>query len=138
VAEETGLTHSPWLALCPRRALELRDPDQRSLELLPSGTAVALVSDGLLGRWRLRGRARRAGVRVDRELIVVPSTRSPIVVLDDSRAAVGHFWSSVVAVPPGVTWAHAPLTVLLLAARRAPWRWTGAVVPGRVLVGSRR
>jgi len=134
----SGLGRSPWLALCPRDAVVLRDPDRLALDRLPSGTSVALVIDGPLARWRLRRRARRCGVVVERELIVVPGTRRPIVALDDTEASVRHFWSHVAAVPPGLTRTHVPATAVLLAARMLPWRWTGALAPGRVLVGSRR
>jgi hypothetical protein len=138
VADRRGLRSSPWRALCPSHVLEMRDPDLLTLQRLPSGTAVALVSDRWLSRGRLRRRARLAGVRIERELVVVPTTRSPIMVLDDEPLAVRHFWTSVAAVPPGVTRAHGPLSAVLLAMRVVPWRWTGAVAPGRVLVGSRR
>ena len=134
----TGLGRSPWLALCPRDAVVMRDPDPVSLGRLPSGAEVAMVTDGLLARRRLRRRARRSGIVVQRELIVVPGTRSPIVALDDTEAAVRHFWSHVAAVPPGLVLTHVPATLLLLAVRLLPWRWTGALAPGRVLVGSRR
>jgi len=118
--------------------LELRDPDLRLLCLLPSGTSVALVADGLLSRFRLRRRARLAGIRVDRELIVLPSTSAALVVLDDTATAVRHFWSDVAAVPPGVTWAHALASLVLVAVRSLPWQVTSVVAPGRVLVGVRR
>ncbi|MEP7088463.1 MAG: hypothetical protein ABI776_00040 [Nocardioidaceae bacterium] len=138
VDDGDGLVETPWRALCPRRVLELRDPSPRTLRTLPPGTEVALVSDRPFGSRHLRRRARRAGVVVSRELIVVPTTTSPLVVLDATEEAVGHFWSSVAAVPPGVTWASAPATVALLLARVLPWRWTTALVPGRVLVGTRQ
>jgi hypothetical protein len=138
VDDGRGLAEAPWRALCPRRVLELRDPALGTLQRLPSGTSVALLSDAPLSRRRLRHLARQAGIRVERELIVVPRTSSPIVVLDDTEESVRHFWASVAAVPPGLTWASAPASLALLAARRLPWRWTGALVPGRVLVGSRR
>ena len=133
-----GLRRSPWRTLCPRHVLEFRDPDVRELQRLPSGTAVALVADRWMSRRRLRRRAALAGVVVERELIVVPSTTSPLMVLDDDRTAVRHFWAAVAAAPPGVTWAHGPLSLVLLGMRALPWTWTGAVAPGRVLVGSRR
>lgn len=137
VDEGAGLAQAPWRALCPRRVLELHDPGLHSLRQLPAGTSVALVSGSPWARARLRRRARRAGIRIDRELIVLPTTASPIVVLDNSESAVQHFWSSVAAVPPGVTWAGAPASLALLLARRAPWRLTAAVAPGRVMIGSR-
>jgi hypothetical protein len=134
---DDGLQPAPWRALCPRRVLELRDPDLASLRQLPSGTAVAIVTDGPLARWRMQRRARLAGVRLERQLIVLPSTSTPIVVLDDAPSAVRHFWDHVAAVPPGVTRGHGPASLALAAARRLPWRVTGMVAPGRVMVGWR-
>lgn len=133
-----GLVQAPWRALCPDHVVELRDPDLLTLRRLPSGTAVALVSDALFGRARLRRRARLAGIRIERELIVVPDTRSPLVVVDDVESAVRHLWSSVAAVPPGLTWTAAPAGVALSLMQWMPWRLTGAVVPGRVLLGCRK
>jgi hypothetical protein len=118
--------------------LELHDPGLASLRQLPTGTSVALISGTPWARFRLRRRAHRAGIRIDRELIVLPSTASPVVVLDNSETAVRHFWSTVAAVPPGVTWANAPASLLLLLTRRLPWRLTGAIAPCRVMIGSRR
>jgi hypothetical protein len=138
VEEGAGLVQAPWRALCPPRVLELHDPDLRSLRRLPSGTSVALVSNGPLSRRRVRRHARLAGISVHRELMVLPSTSSPIVVLDDTAEAVRHFWTGVAAVPPGVTWAHAPASLVLTAVRRLPWRLTSLLAPGRVLVGVRR
>lgn len=138
VDDGEGLHEAPWRALCPRRVLELRDPTLHTLRSLPPGTAVALVTDGPLNRVRLRRRARRSGVRIDRELVVVPTTTAPLVVLNNTEDAVRHFWDAVAAVPPGLTWASAPAGIALRLGRRAPWRWTGTLTPGCVLVGSRR
>jgi hypothetical protein len=138
VDEGDALHRAPWRALCPRRVLELRDPTVHTLRSLPSGTAVALVTDGPLNRVRLRRRARRSGVHIDRHLIVVPTTTAPLVVLDDTEDAVRHFWGAVATAPPGLTWARAPAGVALWLGRRVPWRWTGILAPGCVLVGSRR
>jgi hypothetical protein len=137
-ATDRGLVDAPWRALCPRRVLELRDPELLTLQRLPSDTAVALISDSPLSRRRLRSLAHRAGIRIDRELIVLPSTRSPVVILDDDESAVRHFWSSIAAVPPGLARTSPAATATLAVARLVPWRCTGAVAPGRVLIGSRR
>jgi hypothetical protein len=131
------LAQAPWRALCPGRVLELREPTLCTLTGLPAGTDVALLSDSHLETARLRRRAVKAGIRIDRELIVVPSITSPLVVLDDVESAVRHFWSAVAAVPPGLTWASAPASAALVVARLLPWRFTGILSPGRVLVGSR-
>jgi hypothetical protein len=138
VEDGVGLTTAPWRTLCPQRVLELHDPDLSSLRQLPPGTSVALVTDRLFGRARMALRARLAGIEVQRSLVVLPSISSPLAVLDDNRSAVRHFWAVVAAVPPGVTWAHAPASLVLTAVRRLPWQLTGAIAPGRVLIGCRR
>jgi hypothetical protein len=79
-----------------------------------------------------------AGVDVSRELVVVPSTTRAIASFDDTGSAVHHFWESVAAVPPGLTRSAGPATVALRLARAMPWAWTGALAPGRVVVGTRR
>jgi hypothetical protein len=128
----------PWLVLCPPDAVVVRDPAAATVRALPTGTAVALVSDRPLSRRRLRRVAARAGVDVCRELVVVPSTTRAIASFDDTGSAVHHFWESVAAVPPGLTRSAGPATVALRLARAMPWAWTGALAPGRVVVGTRR
>jgi hypothetical protein len=76
-------------------------------------------------------------VRVERELIAVPSTRHPILLVDDDESAVRFLWDGLATVPPGLC-RTAPVAALALrAARSAPWEWTGAIAPGRILVGVR-
>ncbi len=105
---------------------------------LAPGTRVCLVQDGPFVRRSLRAACRRAGIVVDRELLAVPSTRRPIVLVDDKEPAVHDFWDSVVTVPPGITRGWLPATVLIRVCGRLPWTWTGAVAPGRVVLGTRR
>ncbi|MGH3445761.1 MAG: hypothetical protein ACRDPB_10340 [Nocardioidaceae bacterium] len=131
------LAGAPWLALCVPGAVQLRDPSSSELRALPPGSAVVLVSDRPLSRRRLRASARRAGVVVERELIVLPSTAHPVAAVDDTGSAVRHFWQAVAAVPPGLALSAAPAALGLRLARAVPWRWTGAVAPGRVLIGRR-
>ena len=86
---------------------------------------------------RLRALAGATAVRVERELIAVPSTRHPIVLVDDDESAVRFLWDGLATVPPGLC-RTAPVAALALrAARSAPWQWTGALAPGRILVGVR-
>lgn len=115
--------------------LEVRRLRVATLRALPPGTPVCLVLDAPGSRWLLRALARRAGVTVDRELIVVPSTRSPLLVLDDAAEPVARLWHGVATVPPGIARGWWAATMALHAARRMPWQWTGAVLPGRVVIG---
>jgi hypothetical protein len=135
---ERGLAHAPWRLFTTDEAVELRNPRRRDLHRLPPGTRVCLVADRPGARRRLRRTARRAGIALQRELIAVPSTRRPVVLVDDHQDAVGAFWRSVVAPPPGFSrgWLVATLTIVL--GRRLPWTWTGAVAPGRVVLGTKR
>lgn len=128
----------PWRLLGPEGMVETRGACAPALRALPVGTAVCLVEDRALARWRLRRLARRAGIVVERELIVLPRVSAPIVVLDDARESVTAFWQRIAAVPPGVARAHALADLAVRAARLLPWRVTGAVAPGRVLIGRRR
>lgn len=128
----------PWTVLCDSDVLLIAAPTRHALRQVPSGRQVALAVDRPLARLRLRRLARRCDVVVERELIVVPTTANPIAVVDDEESAVRHFWRSVVAVPPGITRAALVATLVLGAARSLPWSWTGAVAPGRVVIGRRR
>lgn len=135
--DETGDGAPPWSVLCEPDAVLIRRPDVEALRSVTAGRQVALALDGPLARWRLRRLARRGGVRVDRELVAVPSTTRPIAVFDDEESAVRHFWTAVVTVPPGVAGLAPLLTVALRLARRMPWTWTGALAPTRVVIGRR-
>ena len=126
----------PWLLLAPEGAVSvpaahLRRPD----DVPPAPISLVVCSSHPGGRRRLRRRARRAGLVVTRELIVLPTLRHPIVVLDDNAASVGDFWASIAAVPPGLARSATVAGACLRLARRAPWRWTGALAPGHVLIG---
>lgn len=131
------LAIAPWLALCGEDVVEIRAPRLSAVRSTRPGVTVVLLSDRPLSRWRLRRLAGRAGIEIDRELIAVPSTRHPVVLLDEAESAVRHFWDDVVTVPPGLALSSLPASVVLRLARSLPWRWTGAVAPGRVLIGRR-
>jgi hypothetical protein len=134
-----GRSTAPWLALCPEGTVEVDvRHGWRSARQLPAGTPVVLLDGPPFSRRRLRRLARRVSATVERELVVLPTAGHPIVLLDDTPEAVRHFWTSVAAVPPGLALAWLPATVVLWIAQRVPWTWTGAVAPGRVLLGTRR
>ena len=128
---------APWLALCPSAVRVLRDPTPNRVRIGAPGSQVVLVSDRLFGRRRLRRTARLGGLVVERELLVLPGTRRPLVAIDEDEAAVRHFWTAIAVVPPGLTWASLPTTAAVHVARRLPWSWTGSVLGGHVLIGRR-
>ena len=129
----------PWATLSPAATVTV--PAGRAHEVLPllgPGTPVALVSNRPFSRTVLRRLCRVHGVEVERELVALPSVVRPLVLFDDAEDSVRHFWSAVATVPPAPAWVTAPATAALAVAVRMPWRWTGVVVPGRVLLGVRR
>ncbi len=115
----------------------LRDPEPDRVRRTPPGRPVVLVTDRPVGRRRLRRTARRAGVTVERELLVLPGTRHALVSVDEDPTAIRHLWDAVAAVPPGLTWATLPASALVIVAGRLPWRWSGALLGGHVLIGRR-
>ena len=128
----------PWAVLCDPDVVLITTPNRQALRQVPRGRQVALAIDRPLARTRLRRLARNCDVVVERELIVVPTTAHPVATVDDEESAVRHFWHSVVAVPPGIARTAPIATVVLAVARSLPWSWTGAVAPGRVVIGRRR
>lgn len=131
----SSLSAAPWRALGPGGMVELRRPVLAQLLLLRSCTTVCLLEDRPLARLRLRRLARRTGLVLQRELIAVPTARHPLALVDDDADAVRHFWSAVATVPPGLARAALPVAASLALARRLPWGWTGAMLPGRVVIG---
>src|SRR6185436_8694186 len=69
----------PWLALCPPDVVLIDGFDRQALTALCPGTPVAVRVDAPRSRARLHALARATRVRVERELIAVPSTRHPIM-----------------------------------------------------------
>jgi hypothetical protein len=134
----------PWSVLCPEATvfIDVGAVGARAartwLRSLPAGIPVALSEDHALSRLRLRLLARTARVAVQRELVVLPRCADPVVVLDDAEASVRRFWTSFAAVPPGVDRAVLPASLAVWLAARMPWSWTGAVAPGRLVLGRRR
>ncbi|GAA3121624.1 hypothetical protein JOF29_006655 [Kribbella aluminosa] len=129
---------APWLQLCPPGTvgIDLRDGPVRADQLSSDGPVV-LVDQRPRSRHRLRRTAKELGVVLEREFVVLPTLDRPMVVVDDVEEAVRYFWTAVATVPPGFAFA-VPASAALGLARRAPWRWTGALAPARVVVGRRR
>lgn len=130
---------SPWMALCPFGTIEIdtRSIDAGTADQLNPHLPVVLIDQRPFSRRRLRRVARALSIEVEREFIVFPTLRRPLMLIDDTEAAVRHFWSAVATVPPGLAFTALPATALLALARILPWSWTGGVAPGRALVGRR-
>jgi hypothetical protein len=116
----------------PSRPLAVRDTAAR-VRALPAGSTVVLL-DHRRGSRRARRIAASAGVAVDREYVALPSLRRAIVVAEDSANALRWACRSLVAPPPAVTWAHAPVSGVIELLRRYP-TLASRLAAGRVVVG---
>jgi hypothetical protein len=131
-----------WRLLAPRGAVAVdvgsgpRAVRRAVAELraLPRGTPVVLLDHRPAGRLRARRLAAAGVIVIDRQYAALPSLRRPIVVAEDSRDSLRWACHSLVAPPPGITWAHALLDTAVKLLRRRPEAagWVGA---GRVVVG---
>jgi hypothetical protein len=142
----TALWTSPgqrWRLLAPEGAVAVDVSSgpravQRAiaeLRALPGGTPVVLLDYRPGGRWRARRIAAAGAVLIDRQYVALPSLRQAIVVADDSRDSLRWACRSLIAPPPGITWAHALFSMAVKLLRRRPevasWISAGRVVVGR-------
>lgn len=105
---------------------------------LASGTPVALWASGPLARLRGRSLARRAGLVVEREYVVLPTASNPTFYVEDSPTAMGWFTSRVLTPPPGLAVGTGMVGVALAAVRAlAPSSLLGALAPSRLAIGYR-
>ena len=104
------------------------------LRALPGGTPVVLLDHRPGGRLLARRIAAVGVVVIDRQYVALPSLRRAIVMAEDSRESLRWACRSLVAPPPGITWAHALLDIAVKLLRRRPEiaGWVGA---GRIMVG---
>lgn len=136
----TRVSGLPWSLLAPvgSPVIEVRGRRAGAVELLralPSRTPVLLTDSRPGARRRLRRVARKAGVRVQRECVVLPSLRAGLFVADDVPLTVSWLCRSALTVPPGTTWLAAPVDLAIRALSRLPWWVLGAIAPGRVVSG---
>lgn len=138
-AGQSRLAMSPWMVLCPLGTLEVdtRTIEEGIADELKPDLPVVLIDQRPFSRRRLRRLALELSIEIEREYIVLPTLRRPIVLIDDTEPAVRHFWTTIATIPPGLAFSAVPASALLSMARRLPWSWTGAAAPGRVLVGRR-
>lgn len=110
---------------------------RRALALAP-GTPVALWASGPLARLRGRRLARRAGLVLEREYVVLPTASHPAFYVEDSPTAMGWFTSRVLTPPPGLAVGTGLANVALAVVRAlAPSSLLGALSPSRLAVGYR-
>jgi hypothetical protein len=142
----TELWTSPgqrWRLLAPKEAVVVDMPSgllavrraSAQLRALPTGTPVVLLDHRPGGRLRVRRIAATGAVVVDRQYVVLPSLRKAIVVAEDTADSLLWTCRSLVAPPPGVTWAHGLVDAAIRFLRRRPgvagWLAAGRVVVGR-------
>lgn len=116
----------PWRPLAVRRTTAF-------VRALPPGLPVILL-DYRPGSRRTRRIASACALTVQREYIALPTLRSAIAVVEDSRDSVRWTCRSVLAPPPGSTWAHAPVHAAVAIVRRYPGL-ASRLAAGRVVVG---
>jgi hypothetical protein len=116
----------PGLLAARRVAVQLR--------ALPAGTPVVLLDSRPGGHLRTRRIAAAGVLVVDRQYVALPSLRNAIVVAEDTSGCLLWACRSLVAPPPGVTWAHALVDIAVSFLRRRPGL-AGWLAAGRVVVG---
>lgn len=130
VPEETARFDVPSSA-AGRQALQV------TLSRLPSGSWVALFDSGISARRRSRRLAARAGLRVTREYLAVPSVAAPLYLVEDRPETLSYFWSRLLVFP------FTPPALTLAELGRGLGRsigvkgWPGWLGPGRLTVGRR-
>ena len=116
----------------PSGPLAVRRTAER-VRALPGGSPVILL-DHRPGSRRTRRVALASALTVDREYVALPSLRTAIVLVEDSRDSLMWACQSVVVPPPGTTWTHGPLHAAVVLLRRYP-SLAARLAAGRVVVG---
>ena len=104
---------------------------------LPVGTHVVLAASGPAATRRCRSFATRAGVELEREYLAIPTARAPGCLVEDAPAPVATFLRKVLVAPQDSRLSRvldAGLTLLRALPSR---RLVAAIVPGRIVVGTR-
>ena len=131
-----------WRLLAPAGAVAVSIPPglrtirrtAAQLRALPAGTPVVLLDTRPGGRLRARRIAATGAIVVDREYVALPSLRRALVLVEDTAGTLRWACRSLVAPPPGVTWAHAPIHLAVAMLRRRPGA-AASLAAGRVVVG---
>jgi hypothetical protein len=133
-----------WRLLAPKDAVIIELASWRRgarraaarLRALAPGTPVVLLDHRPGGRLRARRVAASGLMIMDHQYVALPSLRTAIVLAEDSADALRWALRSLVAPPPGITRAHAPVDGAVRFLRRHP-ALLGWLAAGRVVVGRR-
>lgn len=106
------------------------------LRTLIPGTPVALLDYRPCGRLRVQRIMAKGLITVDHQYVALPSLRHAIILAEDSPDALSWAFRSLVAPPPGTTWAHAPVDAAVRFLRHRPGT-AGWLAAGRVVIGRR-
>lgn len=109
----------------------------RQIAGLPSQAWVAIVDDRPFSRLRLRRLARRCGLVIERELIVLRTVGAAVAVVEDAHphaATRVPFSSAPFLVGGGALTPVLPIWLV----RMLPWSWTRWLASDRVLLARRR
>jgi hypothetical protein len=120
--------------LGPGRSTKAADPAR-----FAPGTPIALADNRIGSRSRLRRRAARLGLDVEREYLVLPTWGQPTFVVEDEPGVLGWLFLSLATVPPNVT-RGAWLADVATRVLRTPWgrALASRLAPGRLLLGAPR
>jgi hypothetical protein len=134
-----------WRALAPSTDARIDLPRRGGVRAaadelrdLAPGVQVAICASGFGALRRVRKCARRAELVGRREYLAFPTVEAPAYLIEDSSSSVEYFFDTVATVPPGVATLEGAANVGLRALRVASRsRLLRALIPGRILVGSR-
>ena len=133
-----------WRLLAPVDAVIIEVPSvwlgarraAARLRALTPGTPVVLLDHRPGGRLRARRMAATGLMIMDHQYVALPSLHTTIVLAEYTRDALRWALTSLVATPPGVTRAHAPVDAAVRFLRHHP-RLAGWFAGGRVMIGRR-
>ena len=132
-----------WRVLTPAGAvrIELRGACAKGeadrVRGLPRGTAVVLAASGPAATRRCRAFATRAGVQLEREFLAIPTAKTPGCLVEAEPGTVGTFVDAVLVAPQDSRLGAVADAALALLRRVGSWRLLRAIVPGRIVVGTR-
>ena len=132
----------PWAVLVPGSATSIDVRTQRTeqclrqIAVLPPEAWVSIVDDRPLSRLRLRRLAHRAGLVIERELIVLRTADGAAAVVEDVGPAPGRARS--LSAPPFSGGSAVAPAVPLWLVRTLPWSWTRWLASDRVLLARRQ
>jgi hypothetical protein len=132
-----------WRVLSPAGAvrIELRGAgahgEAERIRRLPLGTPVVLSASGPTATRRCRAFAGRAGLRLEREFLAIPTARAPGCLVEAAPGTVDTFVQAFLVAPQDSRLRPVADAGLALLRAVRSWRLVRAIVPGRILVGTR-